>query len=121
MIDARPEAMDRYLAVWNGEADVGELSSILSPGYRGHMGSRERTSSELRADIIAYRERLPGVRFRIEHQFGEGGHIATLLSATAAGPDGDPVSVTGINLSHWRDGRLVEEWAVWEAFGPPSG
>jgi predicted ester cyclase len=112
----RPSAMDRYLAVWNGEADVGELDAILAPGYLGHMGSRERVASQLREDILAYRERLPGVRFQIEQQFADGARIATRLSAHARAANGDPVTFTGINLSHWVDGRLVEEWALWEAF-----
>ena len=111
--------MDRYLAVWNGEASVDDLDGILSTAYRGHMGSRERTASELREDILAYRERTPGVRFRLVHQFGDGEYIATRLTAEANHPQtGAAISVTGINISRWVDGRLAEEWAVWETLNP---
>lgn len=109
--------MARYLAVWNGEASVDELNSILSPAYRGHIGSRPRTAADLRQDILAYRERVPGVRFQWEHQFGDGEHIATRVTAHAIDSiSGAPVSATGINISRWEDGQLAEEWAVWETF-----
>ena len=110
--------MDRYLAVWNGEVAVDELGSILASDYQGHIGSQARTADELRGDILAYRERVPGVRFRWEHQFGDGEYIATRVTAHATDPTtGEPMSVTGINISRWQDGRLAEEWAVWETFG----
>lgn len=118
-MDERPEAMARYLAVWNGEAAVDELDSILSPAYRGHIGLQERTASELRADILAYRERLPGVRFGFEHQFAGAGHIASRVTAHADDPaTGTPIAAAGINISRWEDGLLAEEWAVWAAFEP---
>ena len=116
-MDTPPAAMVRYLAVWNGEATVDELDSILSPAYRGYMGSRARTAAELRQDILDYRDRVPGVRFRWEHQFGEGEHIATRVTAHAVdAATGNPMSAIGINISRWKDGLLAEEWAVWEPF-----
>lgn len=114
-MDTPPAAMVRYLAVWNGEASVDDLGSILSPAYRGHIGSQARTAAELRQDILDYRKRVPGVRFRWEHQFGDGEHIATRVTARAVdAATGDPMSAVGINISRWKDGILVEEWAVWE-------
>ena len=111
--------MERYLAVWNGEAALDDLGSILSPAYRGHIGLRERTASDLRADIRAYRERLPGIRFTFEHQFAGAGHIASRLTAHAVDPATEATIVaTGINISRWEDGLLAEEWAVWAAFEP---
>lgn len=112
----RPAGMDRYLAVWNGEASVDVLDSILSPAYRGHLGSQARTAAELRQDILDYQERLPGVRFRLEHQFGDGEHLATRVTANAVDATGNPMSATGINISRWENGLLAEEWAVWETF-----
>jgi hypothetical protein len=61
---------------------------------------------------VAYRERTPDVRFRSEHQFGEGDYLATRLTATAAGQ-----TICGLNISRWEDGLLAEEWALWEPFG----
>jgi SnoaL-like polyketide cyclase len=105
----------RYLAVWNGEAPVYELPSLLAPGYRGHLGSEERDVAGLAEAITAYRARLPDVRFAIDHQFGDGEYVASRVSASATHPDtGEPAHLVGINISRWLHGLLVEEWAVWE-------
>ena len=105
------------LAVWNGEVDLNELDSMVSPTYRGHLGSSERDVTQLKQDIAAYRKRVPGVRFRVEHQLGEGAYLASRLSAEADGPTtGTLMSISGMNISRWEDGLLAEEWAVWETF-----
>ena len=115
---AAPEAFARYFVIWNGEAPVDELQSVLAPSYRGHLGSDERDAAGLAEAITAYRARLPDVRFAIEHQFGDGEYMASRVSATATHPDnGQPAHLVGINISHWRDGLLLEEWAVWESLG----
>ena len=113
----RHDAFTRLLAVWNGEAELDELDSFVSPSYRGHLGSRDRDLAQLKQDIAAYRTRLPDVRFHLEHQFGEGDHLASRLTAHApTRPAGKPPTVYGLNISRWEDHLLVEEWAVWETF-----
>ena len=110
------KTFERLLAVWNGEADLGELDKLVSPTYRGHLGSSERGLAQLRQDIAAYRERVPDVRFRVEHQFGKGDYLASRLIAEAL-TTGSVTSICGINISRWENGLLTEEWAVWETFG----
>ena len=113
----RRETFARLLAVWNGEEALDELDSLVSPNYRGHLGLRDRDLSRLKHDIADYRDRHPGVRFQVEHQFGEGAHLATRLTARApADTAGEPAAVCGLNISRWEDGVLAEEWAVWEPF-----
>ena len=111
----RREMFEKLLAVWNGEADLGELDLLVSSNYRGHLGSSERGLAELRQDIAAYRERVPDVRFRVEHQFGEGDYLASRLIAEAR-TTVSASSICGINISRWKNGLLTEEWAVWETF-----
>lgn len=113
------ESFERLLAIWNGDAEPGELSSILSLAYRGRIGSRERDAAGLARDIAALRERFPGVRFAVEHGFGDGECLASRLTAHVPGPAGASTVVRGMNVSRWEDGLLAEEWAVWEAF--PAG
>jgi hypothetical protein len=113
----RRRTFARLLAVWNGEADLDELDSLVSPTYRGHLGLRDRDSARLKQDIAAYRERVLGVRFRVEHQFGEGDYLASRLTAHAPAIAAAEAVVCGLNISRWEDGLLAEEWAVWETFG----
>lgn len=105
------ETFSQLLAVWNGEADLAELDTLFAPGYRGHLGSRSRDAASVKRDIAAYREQTPGVRFHPEHQFADGDYLATRLTATAGGQ-----TICGMNISRWEDGRLAEEWAIWETF-----
>jgi SnoaL-like polyketide cyclase len=117
-VDERGETFSRLLAVWNGEVDLDALESLVTPAYRGHLGSRDRDLAGLKRDIAAYRDRVPGVHFRVEHQFGEGNHLASRLTAHAPSVRaGEPATVCGLNISRWEGGLLAEEWAVWEAFG----
>ena len=90
---------------------------MVSPTYRGHLGSSERDITQLKQEIAAYRQRVPSVRVRLEHQLSEGVCLASRLSAEADGPTtGTSMSISGMNISRWEDGLLAEEWAVWETF-----
>jgi predicted ester cyclase len=102
-------------AVWQGEADLDTLDELVTPTYIGHIGSRDRDLARLKQDIAAYRQAAPDVRFRVEHQFGEGEYVATRVTAHATDPaTGQPTKACGLNISRWEDGLLAEEWAVWE-------
>jgi predicted ester cyclase len=112
----RRESFARLLAIWNGKVALEELDSLVSPTYRGHIGSRDRDLERLKQDIVEYRERVPGVQFCVEHQVGEGPHLATRLTARAHAASENVAAVCGLNISRWEDGLLAEEWAVWETF-----
>jgi hypothetical protein len=111
----RESALGRYLEIWNGSASVDELDDLVTADYVGHMGSRDRALSELKTDIVAYRDRAKDVRFEVMHRFSQGDYVATRVVAHATDPTtGEPLSACGLNVSRWQDGRLAEEWAVWE-------
>jgi hypothetical protein len=112
----RRESFARLLAIWNGKVALEELDSLVSPTYRGHIGSRDRDLERLKQDIVEYRERVPGVQFCVKHQFGEGPHLATRLTAGTHAASENVAAVCGLNISRWEDGLLAEEWAVWETF-----
>jgi hypothetical protein len=112
--------MQRYLEVWNGTRDLNELDDLVTPTFVGHMGSRNRGLSQLKDDIRAYRERAGEVRFEVMHRFAEGEHVATRVVAHVTNTaTGSEVTLCGLNTSRWEDGRLAEEWAVWEPL--PAG
>ncbi len=101
----------RLLAVWNGDANIDEVDSLVTSSYRGHLGSRERDALALKDGIAAFRKRFPDVQFNVEHQFGYGEYLATRLTASAGGQ-----TITGLNMSRWVGSLIDEEWAVWETF-----
>jgi hypothetical protein len=82
----RQETFRRIADVWQGEADLSTLDELVTRSYIGHIGSRDRDLSQLKHDIAAYRQAAPDVRFRVEHQFGEGEYVATRVTAHASNP-----------------------------------
>jgi len=117
MIDRR-EILARYLAIWNGEQPLDALDALVTPGFVGHIGSRDRDLSRLKEDIAAYRQDAPSARFGIHHQFGDDEYLASRVHARIIDQVGNEVTLQGINISRWEDGLLAEEWAVWES--PPA-
>jgi SnoaL-like domain len=114
----RRETLRQYLAIWNGEQPLDDLDALVTPGFVGHIGSRDRDLSRLKEDIAAYRDTATSTRFTIDHQFGDDEYLATRTSVHLIGQAGNEVTLQGINISRWERGLLAEEWAVWET--PPT-
>ena len=112
----RRENFYRLLAIWGGSVPLEELDRLVAPGYVGHVGSRDRSLTQLKTDIAAHRAASPAV-FRAQHQISEGDYLATRLTAHLIGAVGSS-SIHGMNISRWENELLLaEEWAVWESFG----
>lgn len=66
-----------------------------------------------------------GLRVTIDHQFADSEFVATRYTARGRHdtefmgipPTGREGTATGICISRFRDGRIVEEWDVWDTLG----
>ena len=66
-----------------------------------------------------------GLRVTIDHQFADSEFVATRYTARGRHdtefmgipPTGREGTATGICISRCRDGRIVEEWEVWDTLG----
>jgi hypothetical protein len=114
----RRETLRQYQAIWNGEQPLDSLDELVTPGFVGHIGSRDRDLSRLKEDIAAYRANVSTVRFTIDHQFGDYEYLASRITAHITDQGGNELSLQGINISRWEGDQLAEEWAVWET--PPT-
>ena len=106
------ELFRAYIEIWS-DGTVDRLHELLAPGYAGHIRgnvSEERDANALVDSITDFRRRFPGVRFTVTEQIAAGDRVATRLSAVRA----DEELAVGMNFSRWQDGRLAEEWALWE-------
>lgn len=103
-----------YVSIWETGA-LDELSSVLAPTYVGHAASGSRDVDGLRERITQFHKLYRDAHFVIEDQVGEGDKVATRMVATATSTaTGKPVKLVGLNVSRFRDGRIAEEWPVWE-------
>lgn len=104
----------RYVSIWESRR-LNELSSVLAPNYVGHAANARRDLEGLRDRITEFHKLYPDVRFVIEDQIAEGDRVATRMTATAtSSATGKPVTLSGLNVSRFHEGRIAEEWPVWE-------
>jgi steroid delta-isomerase-like uncharacterized protein len=107
-----------------GDYDV--LDTILSPDYVLHdpgQPDEVRGVEGAKAMISTVRAACSDLRMTIEHQVAEGDLVAShyIVRGTHDGgylgipATGRPVTVTGLCMTRFRDGRIVEEWEVSDA------
>lgn len=104
----------RYVSIWE-RGSLDELTDVLAPNYVGHASTGSRDADGLRERIGKFRKVYLGAHFTIEDQVAEGDKVATRMTATAtSSATGMPVKLIGLNVSRFQDGRIAEEWPVWE-------
>ena len=71
--------------------------------YRGHEGARR--------SVALYLELFPDLRFEVDEQVTEGDRVASrwTLNGTHRGRS---VTLRGIVISRFEDGRIIEDWAA---------
>jgi predicted ester cyclase len=91
----------------------------------------------LRRTVEMYRAAFPDVRLTADEVIDGGDTVAVRWHAEGThrgelegfAPTGVRVTVTGISIDHWRDGKVVESWTEWDNLGlarqlgaaPPEG
>ena len=103
------------------------LDAIVGPDYVLHdpaMPDEVHGLEGAKAMVEMYRSAF-GLRMTVEDQLAEGDFVATRYTARGTHdeefmgvpPTGRDVVVTGICISRCRDGKVVEEWELWDALG----
>jgi predicted ester cyclase len=79
------------------------VDHVNSLEYRGHEGARR--------SVELYLTLFPDLRFEVEDQVTEGDRVASrwVLRGTHRGR---PVTLRGIVISRFEDGRIIEDWAA---------
>ena len=123
-VEANKAAARRFLeTAEHGNFDV--LDSIVSPDYVLHDPSAPdevRGPEGAKQMVESYRTAF-GLRVTIEDQFADGDFVTTrytmrgthhgeFMGIPATGQEG---SSAGICISRFRDGKIVEEWEVFDA------
>ncbi|MFD1210594.1 ester cyclase [Arthrobacter sp. GCM10027362] len=116
---------ETILHAWNqawGHGDTAAFEQLLAPGYvrRSKTGSEDYAS--LRKTIEATHEAFPDTATEILHIIEDGDtaaihwqtrgtHQGTFMDVPATGR---AITVTGASFLRFEDGKLAEEWVVWD-------
>ena len=114
--------------VFSARGDLDVADEIYAPNYVGHNPldpEDVRGPEGAKEQARMYRSAFPDVRLSIEEQVAEGDKVVTrwIGSGTHQGemmgiaPTGNQIRVDGITISRIQDGKVVEDWELFNALG----
>lgn len=96
-----------------------------------------RGPEALKRTVTLYRSAFPDVKMTVDDAIREGDKVVLRWHAEGThrgelaglAPTAARVTVTGISIDHWKDGKIVEAWVEWDNLGlarkigavPPEG
>lgn len=110
---------------WN-QGNIAVYDELTSPNYVGHDPAMTVQGIEgLKQFVSMYLTAYPDTHFTIEDQIAEGDTVVTRWTArgTHKGPlmgippTGKQVTVTGITIDRFANGKGVESWSNYDALG----
>ena len=113
--------------VWN-KGNLAVMDELFTPNYAQHDAStpdfgRGPESEKKRATL--YRTAFPDLRFTIEDIIAEGETVMARWSCrgthkgdlSGIAPTGKPVTISGVSIARFANGKLAEGWVNWDALG----
>lgn len=111
---------------WHGKFEV--IEEFVSPGYIGHDTAEPepiRGAAGVRANAEKYISAFPGGAITVDEQIAEGDTVATRWTGRGThtgelagiAPTGKDVTVSGLTISRFEGGKVVEEWTTWDTLG----
>jgi steroid delta-isomerase-like uncharacterized protein len=108
---------------WSG--NLGVIDELVAIDYRGHdSAEREavRGPKGLKDLVERYRSAFAGTTLTVEDQIADGRQVATRWTARGThvgeiagiGPTGKDVTVSGLTISRFAAGKIVEQWTTWD-------
>lgn len=92
--------------------DLGSLPDVYHPEFVDHVNALEYRGHEgARKSIALYLGLFPDLRFSVDEQLTDGARVASRWTLTGT-HRGRPVTLTGIVISRFEDGRIIEDHAA---------
>jgi predicted SnoaL-like aldol condensation-catalyzing enzyme len=112
--DRTQEIFRRHLECWRA-GDLPRVDEIVGPGYVGHVSAGDRDKAGLVERVAVFRTLYPDIVFTVEDQIALGDKVVTRMTAQGTHqPTGQATVLIGMNISRIVEGKIAEEWAVWE-------
>ncbi|HUG65939.1 MAG TPA: ester cyclase [Gaiellaceae bacterium] len=111
---------------WQGSFEA--IDEFVSTGYIGHDPAEPepiRGPAGVRANAEKYIAAFPGGAITVDEQIVEGDRVATRWTGrgthtgelAGVAPTGKDVTVSGLTISRFHSGKVVEEWTTWDTLG----
>jgi steroid delta-isomerase-like uncharacterized protein len=128
MSEANKNAVRRlFEEVWN-KGNLPVADEVFAPNYTHHDAStpdvgRGPESEKKRATL--YRTAFPDLRLTIEDIIAEGETVMARWSCrgthkgdlSGIAPTGKQITISGISIARFANGKMVEGWINWDALG----
>jgi ubiquinone/menaquinone biosynthesis C-methylase UbiE/predicted ester cyclase len=92
--------------------DLAGIPEVYHPDFVDHVNSLEyRGHDGARRSVALYLELFPDLRFVVDEQMTEGDRVASRWTLRGT-HRGRSVTLRGIVISRFEDGRIIEDWAA---------
>ena len=79
----------------------------------------------LKMAVAVYTGAFPNMKITIDEQVAEGDTVVTRWTAVGVNsgplagipPSGKSVTVTGMGIDHYKDGKIISSWGIFDQFG----
>lgn len=92
--------------------NLGGIPDVYHPDFVDHVNALEYRGHEgARRSVALYLELFPDLRFVVNEQVSEDDRVASRWTLHGT-HRGRPVTLRGIVISRFQDGRIIEDWAA---------
>jgi steroid delta-isomerase-like uncharacterized protein len=119
-VEANEAALMRAVEAWNS-GDVASYLELYAEGIKLHAGTYDFPDKKsVEGMYSGFFAATSDLRLEIHEAFGREDKLAARYTVTGAHtgelmgipPTGRQISITGITIMHFEDGRVVERWDV---------
>ena len=121
MSEANETVIRRFIGEVINNGDFSVLDELVQPNYVYRSPDQELDGPEaLKGLLAAYRTAFPDLNVRIDDLVNGGDKVVIAVTFTGThegdlmgiSPTGKTVKINGMILSHFQEGKIVEEWEI---------
>jgi steroid delta-isomerase-like uncharacterized protein len=121
MSETNETVICRFIGEVINNGDFSVLDELVQPNYVYRSPDQELDGPEaLKGLLAAYRTAFPDLNVKIDDLVNGGDKVVISVTFTGThegdlmgiSPTGKTVKINGMILSHFQDGKIVEEWEI---------
>jgi predicted ester cyclase len=98
--------------------DLDHVAECYREDFCDHVNALDFQGLDgVRQSVSLYRQMFPELEIAVEDQIAEDDRVATRWTMTGVTADGREVTLPGITISRFADGRISEDWTIYDGAG----